>query len=109
MPGKKTATKKKTAVKKKAVTKKAAPRKAAGRKPNEAMVVIATGDRAMHEITRDLHAAGFQVGDVLEALGQVTGHAPANLKSRLRKIRGVAEVNPTHSDFDVGAPGAPVS
>jgi len=125
MPGKKAATKKKTA-KKAAVGKKAAPKKAAARKeapkktmatkrsmtadsPNEPMVVIAKGDRAMHEITRDLHAAGFQVGDVLEAIGQVTGHAPANLKARLKKIRGVKDVTGTHQDFDIGPPGAPVS
>ena len=125
MPGKKAATKKKTA-KKAAARKKAAPKKAvAGRKtpkktmatkrsmtagsPNEAMVVIAKGDRALHEIATDLHAAGFQVGDVLEAIGQVTGHAPANLKSRLKKIRGVKDVTGAHEDFDIGPPGAPVS
>ena len=77
--------------------------------PNVAMVVIAEGDRPMHEITRDLHAAGFQVGDVLEAIGQVTGHAPANLKNRLKKIRGVKDVTGTHQDFNIGPPGAPVS
>jgi len=105
-----------TAVWKKSAPAKAGPGNATGTKrkvtaasPNEAMVVIAKGDRAMHEIARDLRAAGFQVGDVLEALGQVTGHAPANLKSRLKKIRGVEDVTGSHPDFDIGAPGAPVS
>ncbi|MEO8372652.1 MAG: hypothetical protein ABI806_25930 [Candidatus Solibacter sp.] len=101
---KKTATKKKTA-KKTMATK----RPTAAGSPTEAMVVIANGDRAMDEIARDLHAAGFQVGDVLEAIGQVTGHAPANLKSRLKKIRGVQDVTGAHEDFDIGPPGAPVS
>ncbi len=135
MPKKKTATKEKTAkkaapgkgaagmaarpkgaVKKAAVRKKAAPKKAAATNqsttaasPNEAMIVIAKGNRAMHEITQDLHAAGFQVGEVLEALRQVTGHAPANLKSRLKKIRGVEDVTPEHPEFNIGLPGAPVS
>jgi hypothetical protein len=75
----------------------------------QAMVVIASGDRPIHEVTADLRAAGFEVGDVLHAIGQVTGRAPASLKTKLKKIPGVAEVTATHADFDIGPPGAPVS
>ena len=124
MAKKKPATKKKTVTKaaprkgaaKKPVRKKAAPRKAAAAKrmgmkasPVEPMIVIASGDRPIHEVSRELKAAGFHVGDVLDAIGQVTGHAPPKLKARLKKIRGVSEVTGTHQDFNIGPPGAPIS
>jgi hypothetical protein len=125
MAKKKPATRKKTAKKaaprkgaarKAAVRKKSAPKKAAAAKrrgmaasPVEPMIVIASGDRPIDEVSRELETSGFQVGDVLEAIGQITGHAPPHLKARLRKIRGVADVTGTHADFDIGPPGAPIS
>jgi hypothetical protein len=106
----------KKAVRKKAGAKKAAPKKAVAKRrtgmkasPVEPMIVIASGERPLREVSRELTAAGFQVGDVLDAIGQVTGHAPRGLKARLKKIRGVSEVTGTHPYFDIGPPGAPIS
>jgi hypothetical protein len=73
------------------------------------MVVIASGDRPVEEVAGDLKKAGFEVDQVLSALGQVTGHAAPKLKQRLRAIHGVADVSDTHEDFNIGPPGAPVS
>ena len=82
---------------------------AASDSQNRPMIVIASGDRPLTEVTTDLKEAGFSVGEVLHAIGQVTGNAPPALKGRLKKIHGVADVTETHADFDIGPPGAPVS
>ena len=65
-------------------------------KKKQAMVVTVSGDRPIHEVARDLKAAGFEVGQVLEAIGSVTGSAdPTHLK-QLRGIPGVADVSKDH-------------
>ena len=75
---------------------------------SQPMVVTVSGDRPIHEVTKDLKAAGFDVDQVLEFAGSVTGSAPPETVSRLRAIRGVADVSKDHS-VDIGPPGAPVS
>ncbi len=82
--------------------------KTAARSKMKGMVVIVSGDRPMVEVTKDLKKAGFEVDQVLHAIGQVTGHAESGAKKRLLSIQGVAEVSDVHADFDIGAPDAPV-
>jgi len=72
------------------------------------LVVTVSGNRGIHEVARDLRAAGFDVEEVLDAIGVVTGSADAKNLARLRTIEGVADVSPGH-DVDIGPPGAPVS
>ena len=91
------------------MAKKKAAKKPATHSAKQAMVVMVSGDRPIREVTKDLKAAGFEVGEVLHAIGQVTGKAQANLKKQLKSIRGVADVSNTHDDFDIGPPGAPIS
>jgi vacuolar-type H+-ATPase subunit I/STV1 len=75
----------------------------------KAMIVIASGERPVDEVAKDVREAGFQVDQVLQAIGQVTGRAAPTLKKRLKGIQGVADVTDTHEDFNIGSPGAPVS
>lgn len=70
------------------------------------MVVIASGDRPLDEVAHDLKGAGFEVGQVLHAIGQVTGYGEPDQRDRLKRIPGVAEVSESHEDFDIGPPGA---
>jgi hypothetical protein len=58
----------------------------------QAMVVTLSGDRPAHEVAHDLKAAGFEVGQVLDIVGSVTGSADPKLKKKLEGIRGVAHV-----------------
>jgi len=62
----------------------------------KAMVVTINGERPIHEVARDLTAAGFEVGQVLEMVGSVTGSADPASKAKLKKIAGVAHVGDDH-------------
>jgi hypothetical protein len=81
-------------------------KKATGEK--KAFVVTGSGSRSIHEVAKDLKAAGFEVGQVLDSIGSVTGFAPAKITKQLRSIRGVADVSEDHP-VDIGPPGAPIS
>jgi len=72
------------------------------------MVVVVSSDRPAAEVAGELKNAGFEVGEVLHAINQVTGRAAPSLKSRLRGIRGVEDVSEAHPDFNIGPPDAPV-
>ena len=90
-------------------TAKKRTQKTPARDAGKPMIVIASGERPLTDVTKDLEAAGFQVGEVLHAIGQVTGTAKPGLQTRLRSIQGVADVSEAHQDFNIGPPDAPVS
>ncbi len=69
------------------------------------LIVTISGDRPIHAVAKDLKEAGFNVEQVLEFAGSVTGSAHPNTLQNLRKVKGVADVSPDHS-VDVGPPGA---
>lgn len=77
-------------------------------KKKRPMVVTISGERSIHEVARDLKAAGFEVNQVLESVGSVTGSAHSGTAKKLRGIHGVADVSEDHP-VDIGPPGAPVS
>jgi len=84
------------------------PAKKKQSKKKEPMVVTVSGDRSIHEVTKDLEAAGLDVDQVLEAIGTVTGSADPEVSKKLRGIRGVTDVSKDHT-VDIGPPGSPVS
>src|SRR5215472_5926390 len=57
------------------------------------LVIVGSGDRPIQDVAGDLRSAGFEVDQVMDAINQVTGRAAPALKSRLKKIRGVADVS----------------
>jgi len=77
--------------------------------PNKQSLVITTsGSRSIHDIARDLGAAGFEVNEILETINVVTGSAQADTKERLRAVHGVTDVS-DDQPVDIGPPGAPIS
>jgi hypothetical protein len=78
------------------------------RKRKQALVITVSGDRQIHEVARELKAAGFDVNQVLDTIGVVTGSADATSVARLRSVRGVTDVSPDH-EVDIGPPGTPIS
>jgi hypothetical protein len=78
------------------------------KKQKQAFVVTVSGDRPIHEVARDLKVRGFQVDQVLDAIGVVTGSAASTNVAKLRKVPGVADVSSDHA-VNIGPPGAPVS
>ena len=77
-------------------------------KKKQPMVVTVSGDRSIHEIAKDLKASGFDVDQVLEFAGSVTGSALPNSAKKLRAIRGVADVS-DDVPVDIGPPDALIS
>jgi hypothetical protein len=76
-------------------------------KAKPAVIVTLSGERKVHDVARDLSAAGLEVDQVLEETGIVTGTADLGTHGRLRKIRGVADVSPDHP-IDIGPPDSEV-
>jgi hypothetical protein len=62
-------------------------------------VVTLAGDRPPAEVRRDLVAAGFAVGEVLEAIGVITGTADRKAVQKARRIKGIADIS---ADTSVG-------
>ncbi len=71
-------------------------------------VVTLSGERPPHEVALELAQKGFEVGDVLGAIGVVTGTAHPAAMPNLRAIAGVADVSRDH-DVHIGPPGAEIS
>ncbi len=72
------------------------------------LIVTLSGDRPVHEVAKDLRAAGLDVDQILEYTGTVTGSALPQAAERLRNVSGVADVSADHP-VDIGPPGAPIS
>lgn len=72
-------------------------------------VVTTSGDRPIEEVEKDLKECGFEVGDVLEAIGCVNGEADDDVAEKVRSVRGVTDVSPELGDIDVGRPDAPIT
>jgi hypothetical protein len=78
------------------------------KKRKQAMVITMSGERPIHEVAHDLKTAGFDVSQVLEMVGSVTGTADPKIKKQLEGIRGVAHVGDDHpvstASTDASAP-----
>lgn len=68
-------------------------------------IVTLSGERKPAEVKRDLAAAGFAVGEVMEAIGVITGTADAAAVERARAVKGVADISPD-TPVDIGPPGS---
>ncbi len=71
-------------------------------------VITISGDRPIHDIAKDLAAAGLTKGQVLEDIGCITGSADESVAPALGKIPGVVDVTPD-VPVDIGPPGAKIS
>jgi hypothetical protein len=84
-----------------------APKKS-GRNARHAVIVTLSGDRPIQHVTRDLKAKGFEVNEVLEHIGSVTGFAAPEIRQALRNVPGVADVSDDHP-VDIGPPNRSIS
>ena len=73
---------------------------------NKGWIVTTSSDRPMTEITKDLTAAGFSIGQVLEEVGSITGAAAEETVKKVRTIAGVVDVSPD-LPIDIGPPDSP--
>lgn len=64
----------------------------------KSLVITTSGKRPLHEIARDLEAAGFEVEQSLNEIKIITGRGAAGIEDKLRSIKGVDDVS---DDFQV--------
>lgn len=67
-------------------------------------IVIASGNRPLAEISDELSSKGFKVGQVLEAIGQITGESDAEVSKDELQVAGVAEIVPMGDDIQLPGP-----
>lgn len=71
-------------------------------------IVTTNGERSLAAVKKELTANGFEVGQVLEEIGCITGTAGESVAEKSRSISGVADVSPD-MPIDIGPPDAPVT
>ena len=71
-------------------------------------IVTTSGDRPLSEIKKDVTKTGFNVGDVYDEIGSLSGEGDDDVAEKLRNIPGVSDVSP-EEDIDIGPPDAPVT
>lgn len=64
---------------------------------------VCAPDAPLHEVADKLKQAGFEVDDVLTAIGCITGSAEPAVAERIRSIAGVTDVSEELA-FDIGPP-----
>jgi len=69
-------------------------------------IITTSAERSIHDISKDLKTAGFNVGRVLEEIGSITGAAGEDTLTRLKAIPGVVDVSPD-LPIDIGPPDSP--
>ncbi len=68
-------------------------------------IITTSDERPLKEVSDELAKAGFVVGDVLDAIGSITGTADDEAAGRARSIKGVTDVSPD-APIDIGPPGS---
>ncbi len=73
-------------------------------KKKQAMIITLSGDRPVRQVVKDLKTSGFEVEQVLDVIGSVTGLCDPKIVDKLRGISGVADVS-EDQPIDIGPPG----
>ncbi|HEX7174768.1 MAG TPA: hypothetical protein VF240_05750 [Pyrinomonadaceae bacterium] len=71
-------------------------------------VITASDDRSLKDIKKRVTESGFDIDQVLDEIGCITGVASDDVAESLRSVPGVADVSPEPS-VDIGPPDAPLS
>ncbi|GAB3325431.1 hypothetical protein GCM10027299_23530 [Larkinella ripae] len=72
---------------------------------NKRWVVTLSNKRPLKDVTQEMAQTGFQVDQVLDAIGCVTGAASDEVANKLRAVSGVEDVSP-EAGIDIGPPDA---
>ncbi|MEJ7736680.1 MAG: hypothetical protein WKF97_04565 [Chitinophagaceae bacterium] len=71
-------------------------------------IITTSGDSSVSDVEKSLTATGFNVEQVLDQIGCITGSATDDVAERLRTIPGIADVSPDTS-IDIGRPDDPIT
>ena len=71
-------------------------------------VITTSGDRPISDVAADVAAVGFEIDQILDVIGSITGSATVGIAEAVRAIPGVADVS-RDLPVDIGPPGADLS
>jgi len=71
-------------------------------------IVTMSGERPIREVRKDLAKHGFDVADVYDEIGSISGAGDDDVAEKLREVPGVADVSP-EEPIDIGPPDSPVT
>jgi hypothetical protein len=66
-------------------------------------VITTSGDRPIGDVAGDVTAVGFEIDQILEVVGIITGSATDRVAEAVRAVPGVADVSPD-LPVDIGPP-----
>lgn len=70
------------------------------------LIITTSGDRSMKDIKKDLTDKGFAVDQVFDEIGSISGRVDDDeVIDKIKKVKGVTDVSPEHSDINIGRPG----
>ena len=72
-------------------------------------VVTTSGEQSLSEVKKNVKKAGFNIDQVLDEIGCITGTASDDVAHRLRALPGVADVSSEEPPINIGPPDAPVT
>jgi hypothetical protein len=69
-------------------------------------IITVSGERSISAVKKDITALGFDVTNVLEEIGSITGTATDSAAKKIRSIPGVADLSEDSGEFSIGDPGS---
>ncbi len=72
-------------------------------------IITISGDRTINAVKKDIIQLGFDIDQVLNEIGCITGSAGDNVAKKIRGISGIADISPEGGAIDIGPPDAPVT
>ena len=70
-------------------------------------IVTTSGKRSLSEIKKNLTDSGFEVEEVLDEIGVITGTSNDEGVKRARSVSGVEDIS-ADEEIDIGPPDAPI-
>jgi hypothetical protein len=70
-------------------------------------IVTTSGKGSLKDVKKKLTESGFEVEQVLDEIGIITGRSKDDNVDNLRSVAGVVDVSPDEQ-IDIGPPDAPV-
>jgi hypothetical protein len=70
---------------------------------NKKWIITLSGEQPLAKVRKQLVEAGFEIEEVFDEIGSITGNAEENVAGKLPEIAGVSDVSP-EQPIDIGPP-----
>jgi len=72
-------------------------------------VITLSGERSVNDVKKDIVALGFDVGEVLEEIGCISGSATESVAKKINDISGINDLSEEPGEFSIGHPDSPLT